>query len=162
VASLVMVAVRVNATPERAFAAFTRDIGAWWRPNALFAFTSHDAGRLAFEPGLGGRLTMGLSNGDAFEVGRITAWEPPSKLAFTWRQQSFAPEQNTEVCVRFEPVGAQTRVSVEHRGWDSIPRSHAARHGFPLPVFQLRHAEWWQSLLASLGSSLRSAPDGRG
>ncbi len=149
--SRVLVAVRVNATPERAFEAFTRDIAQWWKPAGLFSFTREDAGALAFEPGVGGRLTLALQSGGVFEVGKITVWQPPSELTFEWRQQSFAPEQKTEVCVRFEPLGDQTRVTVEHRGWDTIPRHHAARHGFPLPVFQLRHAEWWQLLLESLG-----------
>jgi Protein of unknown function (DUF1552) len=44
----------------------------------------------------------------------------------------------------------QTRVTVEHFGWDSIPERHAARHGFPLGAFQLRLAEWWQVLLVTL------------
>ena len=74
------------------------------------------------------------------------------ELAFSWRQESFSPEQQTEVVVRFEPAGKQTRVTVEHIGWDSIPREHVARHRFPLDVFQLRHAEWWQALLARFQS----------
>lgn len=149
-ASRVLVTVRVNATPERAFEAFTRDIAEWWKPSRFFAFTREDTGRLAFEPGLGGRLTVALKSGGVFEVGRIKLWEPPSQLMFEWRQHTFTPEQKTEVLVRFEPIGEQTRVTVEHRGWDSIPESHKARHGFPLPLFQLRHAEWWQLLLGSL------------
>ena len=39
---------------------------------------------------------------------------------------------------------------VEHYGCDRIPPEHAARHGFPLDAIQLRFAEWWQALLASL------------
>ena len=39
---------------------------------------------------------------------------------------------------------------VEHLGWDTIPPQHAARHGFPLATFQLRFAEWWQTLLQTL------------
>jgi hypothetical protein len=41
-------------------------------------------------------------------------------------------------------------VTVEHFGWDTIPQSHAARHGFPLATFQLRFAEWWQRMLEHL------------
>ena len=64
------------------------------------------------------------------------------------RQLRRRPE--TELHVRFEAVGAQTRVTVEHFGWDAIPAEHAARHGFPLATFQLRFAEWWQVLLGDL------------
>jgi len=46
-ASRVLVAIRVNATPARAFAAFTEEIGQWWRPNGLFQFTRRrDGGAL--------------------------------------------------------------------------------------------------------------------
>ncbi len=53
--SKVYVALRVKATPERAFQAFVEEIGAWWRPSALFETTPRP-GVLSFEPGKGGRL----------------------------------------------------------------------------------------------------------
>jgi uncharacterized protein YndB with AHSA1/START domain len=148
VSSKVYVALRVKATPERAFDAFVGEIGAWWRPNGLFQTTPRPPGRLAFEPGEGGRLTETLANGKVFEIGRITAWEPPARLVFTWRQANFPPDLRTEVEVRFEAVGDETRVSVEHRGFDQVPADSAARHGFPDQVLLLRLAEWWQVLLA--------------
>jgi hypothetical protein len=37
--SRVLLSIRVNATPARAFAAFTEEIGQWWLPNGLFEFT---------------------------------------------------------------------------------------------------------------------------
>jgi uncharacterized protein YndB with AHSA1/START domain len=144
-----MVALRVKATPERAFEAFVGEIGAWWRANPLFAFTPRSPGVIAFEPGEDGRLTETLSTGKVFEIGRIRAWEPPRRLVFGWRQAAFAPGQDTEVEVRFEPVGEETRVTVEHFGWDSVPAAHVARHGFPNGLFLTRHGEWWRSLLAS-------------
>ena len=148
--SRVLVALRVKATPQRAFDAFTREIGQWWRHNPLFTFTPRDPGVMAFEPGEGGRLIETLPNGKVFEIGRIRVWEPPSRLVFGWRQATFAPGQDTEVEVRFEPVGDETRVSVEHRGWDSVPAEHVARHHFPDAIFLQRHGEWWQALLAAM------------
>jgi uncharacterized protein YndB with AHSA1/START domain len=150
----VVVALRVKASPDRAFEAFTREIGAWWKPNALFAFTPRDPGRLAFEPGANGRLIETLANGKVFEIGRVRAWEPPRRLVFGWRQATFAPDQNTEVEVRFEPVGEETRVTVEHTGWDTVPAAHVARHGFPNAMFLTRHAEWWQALLGAYRAEL--------
>ena len=152
--SRVLVALRVPASPQRAFEAFTEEIGAWWKPNGMFNFTPRSPGVLTFETGPDGRLVETLANGKVFEVGRIRAWEPPSRLVFGWRQAAFAPGQDTEVEVTFEPVGAETRVTVVHTGWDSVPREHVARHGFPDQVFLTRHAEWWQSLLASLSKTL--------
>jgi uncharacterized protein YndB with AHSA1/START domain len=150
VTSRVVVALRVKATPARAFEVFTTEIALWWRPNPLFQFTPRSPGVLAFEPGEGGRFIETLPNGKVFEIGRIRAWEPPSRLVFGWRQAAFAPGQDTEVEVRFEPVGEETRVTVEHLGWDSVPQEHVARHHFPDQLFLLRHGEWWQALLASM------------
>jgi uncharacterized protein YndB with AHSA1/START domain len=147
--SRVMVSLRVAATPERAFEAFTQQIGIWWRPNPLFRFTPRSPGTLALEPGLGGRLTETSADGEAFEIGRVIAWEPAIRLAFTWRQASFTPEQITEVEVRFEPVDGETRITVEHRGWETVPQEHVARHTFPDPIFLRRHGEWWQILLSA-------------
>jgi len=148
--SRVLVALRVQATPERAFAAFVGEIGAWWRPNGLFQTTPRAPGRLAFEPGAGGRLTETLADGKIFEIGAITVWEPPARLVFSYRQANFPPDLRTEVEVAFEPVGEETRVSVEHRGFDRVPAGNAARHGFPDQVLLLRLAEWWRAHLASV------------
>lgn len=150
--SKVYVALRVKASPERAFDAFVSEIGAWWKPNGLFQTTPRAPGVLAFEPGEGGRLTETLANGKVFEIGQILAWEPPARLIFSWKQASFPPDLKTEVEVRFEAVGAETRVSVEHRGFDRVPADNVARHGFPDEALLMRLAEWWRTLLTSYGA----------
>lgn len=154
-ASRVLVALRVDADLQRTFDVFTSEIGQWWRPNASFAFTPRSPGLLTFEPGEGGRLIETLSNGKVFEIGRVRVWSPPTRLVFSWRQATFAPDQETEVEVTFEPADGQTRVTVEHRGWQSVPAAHVARHGFPDAVFLRRHGEWWQDLLGALNAFMR-------
>lgn len=163
--SRVQVSLRVAASPQRAFDVFTREIGAWWRPNQLFQFTPQSAGVLSFEAaepaGEQRRLVETQADGSVFEIGRVTVWEPGARLAFGWRQASFSDAQHTHVEVRFEAVGDETRVTVEHRGWDSVPQDHVARHHLPDRVFLLRHGEWWQALLASLRTVVqRSGPTG--
>ncbi len=153
--SRVLVALRVRATPERAFEAFTGEIARWWRPNALFQFTPRGPGVLSFEPGPDGRFIETLPNGKVFEIGRIRAWEPPQRLVFGWRQAAFAKGQDTEVEVRFDAMGEETRVTVEHRGWDTVPQTHVARHTMPDQLFLRRHAEWWQALLGSMREGLQ-------
>ena len=148
--SRVLVALRIRAAPERVFEAFTHEIAIWWKPNGLFQFTPRSPGVLAFEPGVGGRFTETLPSGKVFEIGRIRVWEPPSRLVFGWRQATFHPGQETEVEVSFLEVGDETRVTVEHRGWETVPQEHVARHRFPDGVFLRRHAEWWQALLGAM------------
>jgi uncharacterized protein YndB with AHSA1/START domain len=150
VTSKVFIALRVKASPKRAFEAFTAEIGQWWRPNQLFQTTPREPGLLAFEAGEGGRLTETLKNGKVFEIGKIRAWEPPELLIFSYRQANFPPDLHTEVEVRFEAVGDETRVSVEHRGFDQVPADSAARHRFPDQFLLLRLADFWRAHLASL------------
>lgn len=148
--SKIIVALRVPASPARAFQAFTEEIALWWRPHPMFPATPRSPGVMAFEPGEGGRLTETLANGKVFEIGQVRVWAPGERLVFGWRQATFASDQDTEVEVRFEPIGEETRVTVEHRGWDSVPDEHVVRHGFPNTVFLQRHGEWWQALLEAL------------
>ena len=145
--SRVLVALRVPAEANRAFSAFTAEIGTWWRPNGLFQFSDDRTGTLAFEPGPDGTLIETYADGTTFKVGDVLTWDPPHRLMLTWRHASFAPDQSTELHVTFTEIGAETRVVVEHFGWDRIPAVHAARHGFPLPAFQARYAEWWRAQL---------------
>jgi uncharacterized protein YndB with AHSA1/START domain len=154
--SQVYVALRVPANPSRAFEAFTEEISLWWQPNRLFQLTPSGDGMLTFEAGVGGRLLTTLSNGEEFEIGRVSIWEPGRRLVFTWRPASFTPDQSTEVEVRFEGIGDETRISIEHRAWDTIPQSHVARHGFPELVTLQRAAMWWRASLTKLEKKLHS------
>ncbi len=148
--SKILVALRIAASPETVFDAFTGDIALWWRPNALFSFTPHSPGVMAFEEGC---LVERVPTGKVFEVGRVSVWERGARLVFGWRQAAFEPGMATEVEVRFEAVeDGQTRVTVEHRGWDTVPAPHVARHGFPNTAFLQRHGEWWRALLAGLAA----------
>jgi uncharacterized protein YndB with AHSA1/START domain len=150
--SAVIVSRRLPVPPERAFAAFTDDIARWWQPHALLPLAG--SGALRFEPGPEGRLVATLADGTPFEVGRIRAWEPPRRLQLQWRLPSFAPAEETEVELVFEAIDGGTRVTVTHRGWDGLPRRHAARHGFPLIPFQHHVAAHWRTLLARVEASI--------
>lgn len=151
--SRIIVALRVPGPPARAFRLFTEEVGLWWRDAPLFRFTPGGPGTMAFEPPAGGapgRFVERAADGGTFLVGEISVWEPGQRLVFGWRQASFGPDQHTEVEIRFEPIGDETRVTVEHRGWDSVPGSHVARHGMPIALFDRRHGEWWRAMLLAL------------
>jgi uncharacterized protein YndB with AHSA1/START domain len=158
------VALRVPADATVAFRAFTEEIGSWWRPSALFPFSGGRSGTLGFEGGAGGRLVERYDDGTLVEVGRIRLWDPPRRLALSWRQAGFEADQSTDVEIRFDDVGGEerpeTRVTVEHRGWDGIPQESVARHGMELPVVQLRVAEWWQAQLRAVAGVVAGRTDG--
>lgn len=151
----VIVALRVAATPQAAFTAFTRDIGIWWQSHPLFQLNRRGDGALRFDPaGPDGRLVTRFDDGEEWEIGPVRHWLPGERLAFGWRLPSFRGDQATEVEVRFEAVGAETRVTVEHRGWDSIPQNHVARHGFELMLLQRRLGEHWRGLLKAMAARM--------
>jgi hypothetical protein len=154
VSSRVLVSVRVKADPLRAFDAFTGEIGEWWKPDVMFRFTPRSPGVVSFEGGEGGRFIETMPNGKVFEVGRIKVWKPGERLVFGWRCAWFEDGMDTEVEVRFEPVGDETRVTVEHGGWDTVPVENAARHNFPNVFFLKHEAEWWTSMLGSFKGRL--------
>jgi uncharacterized protein YndB with AHSA1/START domain len=81
----VLVALRVAAPAGRTFAAFTDEIREWWRRNGLFRFTDRTGGRLAFEPEPPERLVEIGSDGERFEIGPVTVWDPPHQLVFGWQ-----------------------------------------------------------------------------
>src|SRR2546429_2920036 len=78
---------------------------------------------------------------------------PPRSTLFPYTtlfRSNFSAEHSTEVEVCFEPVGAETRISIEHRAWDTIPRRHAARHGFPEEATLQRSEEHTSELQSRL------------
>jgi len=102
---------------------------------------------------MGGRLFESIGEGSGeqlLEMGRITHWEPPSRLVLDWRNANFAPAEKTEVEVRFEPLGTGTRVTVEHRGWAALRPDHPARHGLVGPDFSRMIGMFWAELMGSL------------
>lgn len=149
------VTVQVAVPPAVAFELFTREIDQWWRQGVRYRASGRHAGVLRFEPGLGGRLfeTFTVDGQEQLiVVGAISAWEPPRRFVFDWRNASFAPHEKTEVEVRFEAAaeGNKTRVTVEHRGWSALPPGHPARHGLAAGPFIAMIGMWWGDLLGSL------------
>jgi uncharacterized protein YndB with AHSA1/START domain len=128
----VTVTTVVAVDPAAAFDIFTGSIDAWWKPKVRGLFQPDRNGTLGFQDG---RLLETYADNDVFEIGRVLAWERPDRLVFEWRQEGFAPTDQTEVEVLFEAVAQGTRVTINHRGWDALPADHPARHGYTGPAF---------------------------
>jgi uncharacterized glyoxalase superfamily protein PhnB len=97
--------VEVAVDPAKAFDVFAGEIDSWWVRGAINFFDAARAIEMRIEPGLDGRV-LEVYEGDALELGRITAWEPGSHLAYR------SSVDDSEVDVRFEPVEGGTRVRV--------------------------------------------------
>ncbi|HEU5056985.1 MAG TPA: SRPBCC domain-containing protein [Kofleriaceae bacterium] len=157
------VSVFVRVPVEDAFDVFTREIDLWWRTGPAYRIAGRRRGQLVFEPGLGGRLfetfesrSRNKPEGHTIEVGKVIAWEPPRRLALTWRGVNFKPHESTRVEVSFEPSGEGTMVTVVHSGWSSLPAEHPARHGQVGAELVGRIGMWWGGLLTSFRQHVRS------
>jgi uncharacterized protein YndB with AHSA1/START domain len=130
----------VDCPVDHAFAMWTSRIGSWWPRD--HTMSGEPGAQIVFEDRVGGRIFERTSDGVEHEWGEVLAWDPPHRLAYTWRfgAGSAGP---TEVEVGFRPSPAGTEVSIEHRGWerfgpDAASRRDANRRGwsgvFPLFV----------------------------
>jgi uncharacterized protein YndB with AHSA1/START domain len=137
--------VTVDAPPGDAFAAFTDGIGTWWP--AELTWSGRLLERVAIEPRSGGFCYEIGSGGMRLDWGRVAAWEPPSRLSFSWqvgpdRVPEVNPARASQVEVRFEAIGTdRTRVSVVHDGWE--------RHGEAAAAYreQFDRAGTWPRIL---------------
>jgi len=161
-ADAVKVTVHVRADPGETFRIFTEEIDQWWQRGPRYRIAGSRRGILHLEPKPGGRLFESFETeaGEAQVVvtGRITVWEPPSRLALVWRNVNFHPDEETLVEISFEETRAGTRVVLRHSGWAALRPDHPARHGLGVgDPFVRMIGTWWADLLRELRHHARSA-----
>ena len=119
--------VTVAVDAERAFEVFTRRIGDWWPLQSHGCFERDSAG-VRFE---NDRIVERSTTGEEASWGEVLAWEPPTRIAFTWHPGYAEGEPSTEVEVRFRAQGGTTVVELEHRGWERLgERAREARASY--------------------------------
>lgn len=133
----VRTSIDVDAPIERAFSIFTDGIGTWWPPE--HHILEADLAEMVFETHEGGHIYDRGVDGSECRWARILAYEPPSRVVFTWDinlrwQIESDPEKTSEVEVRFTARGPnQTHVELEHRNLD-------------------RHGDGWEQMRDAVGS----------
>lgn len=115
--------ITVARPPEVSFKVFCEAMSEWW-PGG---FGGKDS-KPHIEGKVGGRFYERKPDGTEYEIGRITAYHPPSIVAFTWRAPSW--EVETQVVVRFIAEDGGTRVELEHRGWEQDAKTREARKSY--------------------------------
>ncbi len=106
-----------------------------------------------FEPKVGGRIYDRGIDGSECQWGRVLAYEPPTRLVFSWDisphwQIETDPARSSEVEVRFIADGERrTRVELEHRhlerhgeGWQGLAAGVRGDRGWPLYLRRLVEA----------------------
>ena len=139
-ATAVTTSIVVDAPVEQAFAVFTEDMAGWWPPE--HHIIEVPLAEMVMEPWVGGRIYDVGNDGSECQWARVLAYDPPSRLVFSWDislQWKVQTDQAkaSEVEVRFiaeEPN--RTRVELEHRHLD-------------------RHGDGWEAMRDGVGS-----PDG--
>lgn len=117
-----LTAVRKHIHIERdvvtTFELWAQQVHAWWpRKHTL---SGDPQTHVCIEGAIGGRFYERASDGKEYEWGRVFAWEPPHRIAFTWYLGS-TPALPTQVEVQFTAIDAETtRIDLEHRGPEFI------------------------------------------
>ena len=118
--------IKVERSPEISFKAFCEEIGQWWPKGPSFG--GKDLADLRIEGRVGGRFYERYTDGTEFNIGQVTAYQPPTLVAFTWRAPSW--DGATQVQVRFLADGSGTRVELEHGGWEKDAKIGDSRKGY--------------------------------
>lgn len=105
----------VPLAPEAAFDLFFRRLPEWW-PLRTRSVALEQAASCHVEPRVGGRLYELTRDGQQHAWGRFLRFDAGDAAVFTWHP-GLPEARATEVEVRFTPMGASTRVDVEHREW---------------------------------------------
>jgi len=103
--------VEVAVDPHTAFTVFTEEMDLWWVRSPISFYDGARAVAQKCEAGVGGRLleVYDESSGDVLELGRITVWEPGTRLG--WHSSV----DDVEIEVRFIATENGTNVTVEAR-----------------------------------------------
>jgi uncharacterized protein YndB with AHSA1/START domain len=127
----VTVETDVDVPLEHAFRVFTDGIGDWWDPG--HHLLDGEIESMTFEPRVGGTIVDRYADGRECRWSRVLAYEPPSRVVFSWDitptwQLQTDLDKTSEIEVTFTALGpARTRVVLEHRHLD-------------------RHGEGWESM----------------
>lgn len=138
--------ILVAQSPEISFKVFCEDMHEWW-PGG---FGGKDS-KLYLEGKVGGRYYERRADGSVYEIGRVTAYQPPSIVAFTWRAPSW--DVVTQVEIRFSPEAGGTRIELEHSGWDQSEKTREGRTNYD---------SGWSTILGHYQSALTESDEHKG
>ncbi len=109
----------VPLPPQAAFDIYVQQMDVWWPRQGVFPYSfapkSAFPRHIRFEAALNGRYYETFSNGGEYEIGRITVWQPPATLRYTWQDPTW-PSHN-QISLRFDPKGEGTLVTYEQDGF---------------------------------------------
>lgn len=123
--------VSVSWDPETAFRRFTAEFAEWW-PRTTHSIGGRLVKEIVFECRVGGSIIEELADGRRYQWGRIVAFDPPHRVAFTWHPSE--PETSAQdVEVLFHANGSGTLVELVATGWERLgDRARRTRRGYDI------------------------------
>ena len=111
--------LRVPLPAAEAFAVFTEQMNTWWPRQGVFPYSfapkTTRPQHIRFETQPGGRYYETFADGSELVIGRITLWQPPQSLAYTWRDPTWAAD--TTIQLAFSDVEAGARIVYRQTGF---------------------------------------------
>jgi uncharacterized protein YndB with AHSA1/START domain len=130
--------VSVKVSPQRAFDAFTANMGRWWHKDHTIATQPWET--VVMEPRVGGKWFERAADGTETQWGKVLAWDPPGRVLLAWQisaDWAYDPDLVTELELSFVDQGnGSTLVTLEHRDLERFGERAAAhsdqlRNGWP-------------------------------
>ena len=113
--------ISVDAPVDVAFKVYVEEIDVWWPRQGKYRYTfapeGIDPDRILFDAREGGSFYEVFSDGTTYEIGRVTAYEPPHRFVYTWKAPDWPADTSVEVT--FTADGERTVVEVNHTGFES-------------------------------------------
>lgn len=133
----------VSCSVDHAFRAWTERFAAWWpRGHGISA-----DGEIVFQRGVGGRIYEVDEQGVEHDWGRVTAWEPPHRVAFVWHLHR-PVELGSEVELSFAAAdGGLTHIELVQGGWE--------RFGDDASTWRARNLAGWGAVIPHFEAYLR-------
>jgi uncharacterized protein YndB with AHSA1/START domain len=133
--------IRIRAPRERVFELLASREGlALWVPVSLL------------EPRVGGNIEFRFAPEPGVEkttFGEVTAYDPPSRIAFTWDFKDDPLDARTEVAINLTSEGAATLVRLTHTGF--VDEEECSKHD--------EGWGYWLARLEARGEGKVPAPD---
>ena len=114
--------IQIKASPATVFKAYVEKINDWWpwqgeEIRYTWAPEGVQPSEIHFEPQLGGRYYERFADGSEFDIGRITRYEPPHKLSFTWAGRDWPPGESLFE-LSFDESEGGTLLTLTHSGFE--------------------------------------------
>lgn len=141
-AEIVVVARKVNATREAAFAAFVDRLGTWWPRDLTWA--GANLVEIGVEPKMGGRAFERAAGGTVQVWGTVLSVLRPEHIVIAWqikmdRSPEPSPATASRIDVRLVALDPETtEVVIVHRdfprhgeGWEAYRAAMGGKDGWP-------------------------------